>query len=44
MKMFWDWVRRIGYTEDEIKKLSKRHIEILMEEFSSLLRDMGGKN
>jgi len=41
MKMFWEWVRKIGYTEAEIKKLPKRHIEILMEEFSRLLKDMG---
>ena len=43
MKMFWDWVRRIGYTDEEIKNLSKHHIEILMKEFSDLLKDMGGK-
>ena len=42
MRMFWEWVRKIGYTEAEIKKLPKYHIEILMEEFSMLLKEMGG--
>lgn len=42
MRMFYEWLNKIGYTENEIKKLSKRHIEILMEEFSMLLKEMGG--
>lgn len=43
MRMFYEWLNKIGYTDKEIKKLPKYHIEILMEEFSMLLKEMGGK-
>ena len=38
MKMFYEWLNKIGYNDKEIKKLPKYHIEIL----SMLLREMGG--
>lgn len=44
MRMFYEWLHKIGYTEKEIKKLPKYHMEILMEEFGMLLKDMGGKS
>ena len=44
MRMFWEWVRKIGYTDEEIKKLPKYHIEILMEEFSRLMSEYKGGN
>ena len=37
MKEFYQWLRNIGYSDKELETLSISHLEILQDEYLSLL-------